>query len=372
MGNYPRLSIDLKKIEHNTKIIANLALKQNINITGVTKCCCGDPKVGQAMLIGGAESLADSRVENLKRLRNNGIDCELILLRTPMLSSVKDVVKYSDISLNSDFLILKSLSKEAKKIRKIHKIVIMVEMGDLREGVPRDKLYNLLVKSSKLRGIKIHGLGMNLACYGGVIPTENKLIEFSNLVDDVENEFGFPLQIISGGNSANIPLLLNSKLITRVNNLRIGEGILLGLETVDRTKIPNTYQNAFILEGEIIELYKKHSIPDGKISQNAFGETPEFNDVGEILRGIIAVGRQDVIVEGLKPMDTNVTILGSSSDHIIVRIDSSNYQVGNNIKFQMDYGGLLHLCTSQYVEKKYITKKASIKNNTISEGVNNG
>jgi predicted amino acid racemase len=354
MGKYPRLSIDLKKIEHNTRVISELALKQNIKITGVTKCCCGDPKVGLAMLAGGAESLADSRVENLKRLRDSDIDCELMLLRTPMLSSAKDVVKHSDISLNSDLSVIKQLSIEAKKISDVHKVIIMVEMGDLREGVPKDQLDNLLIKATKLKGVEISGLGMNLACYGGVVPTIGKLIEFSNLVEDIEQELGFPMRIISGGNSANIPLLLNSKTITRVNNLRIGEGILLGLETVNRTPIPNTYQDAFVLEGEIIEHYKKSSVPDGEISQNAFGETPEFKDVGEILRGIIAVGRQDVIVEGLVPVDNNITILGSSSDHIIVRIDSSDYKIGNTIKFLMDYGGLLHLNTSPYIRKKYI------------------
>jgi predicted amino acid racemase len=354
MGKYPRLLIDLKKIEHNIMVIAELASKQNIKITGVTKCCCGDPNVGGAMLAGGAELLADSRVENLKRLKESGIDCELMLLRTPMISSAKEVVEHSDISLNSDISVLNQLSKEASKSNIVHKVVIMVEMGDLREGVPIEPLDNLLIKTSKLKGLEIIGLGMNLACYGGVVPTEYKLIEFSELVDRIENDLGFPLKIISGGNSANIPLLLNSEKITRVNNLRIGEGILLGLETVNRTPIPDTYQDAFILEAEIIELYKKPSIPNGEISQNAFGETPEFEDVGEILRGIIAVGRQDVIVEGLKALDNRVTILGSSSDHLIVRIDSDQYKVGDTIKFLMDYGGLLHLNTSKYVIKEYV------------------
>jgi predicted amino acid racemase len=276
-----------------------------------------------------------------------------MLLRTPMLSEVKEVVKYSDISLNSDMLVLNQLSNESKKIGDVHRVIIMIEMGDLREGVPQNRLDHLLFKASKLKGIEICGLGMNLACYGGIVPTKEKLIEFSELVDKLEQELKISFQIISGGNSANIPLLLNSKRITRVNNLRIGEGILLGLETVYRTPIPGTYQDAFILEAEIIELNEKHSVPDGEISQNAFGEIPVFEDKGIIKRGILAVGRQDVIIEGLKPLDNNVKILGSSSDHIIFQIKSNDYNVGSILEFQMDYGGLLHLFTSQYINKEY-------------------
>ena len=96
MIQYPRLNIDKKKIKSNTRTIVDYAVKQNIKITGVTKCCCGDPEVGSAMLAGGAVSLADSRLKNLKRLRKAGLDCELMLLRTPMLSSGKEVVEYSE------------------------------------------------------------------------------------------------------------------------------------------------------------------------------------------------------------------------------------------------------------------------------------
>ncbi len=356
MGIYPRLTIDLDKIEHNTRTISNLASKQNIRITGVTKCSCGDLRVAEAMLRGGALYIADSRVENLRRLRESGIKTDLMLLRTPMLSEVKGVVRYADISLNSELAVLSRLSEEALRISKDHRVVLMVEMGDLREGVPQKQLKSTIERALEYKGIELYGLGMNLACYGGVVPTVDKLDEFSNIVTDMENKFGFEFKMVSGGNSANIPLLIDKGKPTRINNLRIGEGILLGLETVNRTPIPGTYQDAFILEAEIIELNEKPSTPDGEISQNAFGETPEFEDRGKIKRGILAIGRQDVIIEGLRPFDNKISILGSSSDHILIQINSSDYEVGDTIKFQMDYGGLLHLCTSQYVNKKYIEK----------------
>jgi predicted amino acid racemase len=356
MGEYPKLIIDLNKIEHNTSTISTLASKHDITITCVTKCCCGDPRVAQAMIAGGAKSIADSRVENLKKMKEAEIETELMLLRTPMLSQVKEVVKYADISLNSDIGVITELSHHAEKTGKPHKIIVMVEMGDLREGVPVTLLGPLIDKVLKLNNIELYGLGMNLACFGGIVPTQAKLQEFSDVVDKIENEFNLKFQMVSGGNSANIPLLLEPKQSTRIDHLRIGEGILLGLETVNRTPIPGTFQDAFVVEAELIELFEKPSVPSGEISQNAFGETPRFDDKGLILRGILALGRQDVIVDGLTPLDQNISILGSSSDHILVRVKSDGYKVGDKVRFKMDYGGLLHLFTSSYVEKKYLNE----------------
>ena len=316
MGTFPRVMIDLHKIEHNTRIISSLAQKQNIQITGVTKCCCGEVQVAEAMLSGGAVSIGDSRIENLKNLRVSGISSDLMLLRTPMLSEASEVIEYSDISLNSELIVLSKLADKAQEQSKTHRVVLMVEMGDLREGVPMEQLETTIERAMTFKGIELYGLGMNLACYGGVVPTVKKLEEFSEIVSDMETKFDLKFELVSGGNSANIPLFLDKGKSTRVNNLRIGEGILLGLETVNRTPIPNTYQDAFVLEAEIIELNAKPSIPQGEISQNAFGETPEFVDKGIIRRGILAIGRQDVIIEGLQPLDDNISILGSSSDNI--------------------------------------------------------
>jgi predicted amino acid racemase len=357
MDIYPRLVIDLNKIEQNTKMIVNLASKHNIQITGVTKCCCGAYQVANAMLNGGAVSIADSRIKNLKQLKEAGIRTNLMLLRTPMLSEVNQVVRYANISLNSEISVIEQLSLEAEKIDEIHKIVIMVEMGDLREGVPQDQLENFIEQAMNFKGIQLFGLGMNLACYGGIVPTPEKIQEFSEIVSDIEEKYNLEFRIISGGNSANIPLLLDNGEPTRINNLRIGEGILLGLETVNRNPIPNTFQDAFILEAEIIEYNEKPSIPDGTISQNAFGEKPRFEDEGIMIRGIIALGRQDVKIDGLKPMDINLKILGSSSDHIIFQSGSNEYKVGDIVKFQMDYGALLSVYTSHYVDKIYLFKK---------------
>ena len=72
MDGYPYITIDLGKIEHNTRTIVALCKKHNIEVTGVTKVTCGHPEVAKAMLRGGVASIADSRLENIQRMRIGG------------------------------------------------------------------------------------------------------------------------------------------------------------------------------------------------------------------------------------------------------------------------------------------------------------
>jgi len=306
------------------------------------------------MLEGGCIGISDSRIENIKNMKKEGLKTIFMQLRTPMISEIDDVVKYSDISLNTEMKVIQKISEKAQEIRKKHKIILMVEMGDLREGIPIEEVDEVVKKTKKLPGITLYGIGMNLACFGGVVPTEEKIKEFCNTVKKIEERHNIKFEMVSGGNSANIPYLLEKKEKTKINNLRIGEGILLGLETVNRTNIPDTYRDTFILEAEIIEYKHKQSKPYGKITQNAFGKTPEFKDIGKINRAIVAVGKQDTIPEDLIPIDKDIEILGSSSDHIILQIKNNSYNVGDTVKFKLKYGALVNLYTSKYVKKEYI------------------
>ncbi|MDO9537705.1 MAG: alanine/ornithine racemase family PLP-dependent enzyme [Thermoplasmata archaeon] len=354
MAKYPRILIDLDKIRQNAKSITDLASKFDIEVTGVTKATCGDPLVAKAMLDGGVVSIADSRMSNIRRMKDADVDSEFLFLRTPMLSQAEEVVRFSDMSLNTEMDVVKELDKEAERLGTEHKIVIMLEMGELREGINIEDSISFIESAMELENIEIYGIGINLACLSGVIPTKEKMADFGELVKRLESRTGVTFKMVGGGNSANIPLLLKGISTPGINNLRIGEAILLGLETVNRCSIPGTYQDAFVLQAEIIEVNKKPSVPDGKISQNAFGETLEFEDKGIMRRGILALGRQDVIVESLRPLDNTITIESSSSDHIVVDLTNTRYKLGDKISFLPGYGALVHAFTSKFVKKEYL------------------
>ena len=353
MNDFPKLHINLEKIRRNTKRIVDIAKQSGIELVGVTKASCGDPIVGKAMLDGGALGLADSRISNIKRLKERLPEVSCMLLRSPMISEIPQVIKYADSSINTELTVIEALSKEAEKQGKIHKILLMAELGELREGIVSNEFNDILSYVQSTDSLHLLGIGMNLTCFSGVIPTEQKIDEFLHLIKSIEQDFGIKFKVISGGNTANIPRLAKKPYPSRINQLRVGEGILLGRETIHRTAIDQTFQDAFVLEAELIEVKKKPSVPDGELTENAFGEKPVFEDQGEIIRGIAAIGMQDTILDDLIPCDNTISVLGGSSDHLLLKIPNQQYSVGDTVFFIPKYGALVHLFTSDYVHKAY-------------------
>lgn len=351
---FPRVLIDLKKVEENSKIAVDICKEKNIDIMTVTKVFCGITKIIEAQIKGGIKYLADSRIENLEKAIE--FNLEKVLLRLPMISESDRVVTFSDISLNSEIETIKALDKSCKKLNRKHKIILMIDLGDLREGILKKDLYITVDEILKLENILLHGVGVNLTCFAGVIPDENNLGELVEIYKQIEERYNLKLEIISGGNSSSFHLIDSNRLPKEINNLRMGEVLVLGREAAYGNSIKNMHDDAFILEAEIIELKEKNSIPTGTIGMNAFGEKPVFEDKGIIKRGILAIGVQDVIPNKLFPFDSDLEFLGSSSDHMIWNFTDSKkeYKVGDTVKFKLEYSAMLQLFTSSYVSKEYI------------------
>ncbi len=347
----PMIEVNLGKIAHNAKTLKKLYGSKGIDIVGVTKVVCGDPNIAEIILKSGICTLADSRIANIKKMRDAGIQAQFLLLRT-IRSQAKEVVNYADISLNSELSVIKELSKFAVKRDTAHKIILMVELGDLREGIMPSDLENTIKEVIKLKGVKLVGIGTNLACFGGIEPDDKKMSHLSSIAKNIEEKFKLKLEFVSGGNSANYNWFIATKDIGKINNLRLGESIFLGCETLYRKPIPGLFTDAFTLKTEVIESKIKPSAPYGKIHQDAFGKIPKFFDRGLIRRIILGIGLQDVLVSGLTPI-LDIDILGASSDHIIVNAKQTDLKVGNIVKFNVNYGALLSAMTSPYIIKNY-------------------
>ena len=346
----PRIEMDLEKIAHNAKVLKELYGSRGIDIIGVTKVVCGNPYIAQALVKSGISMLADSRIENIKRMRNAGVEAQFLLLRTPSLSQVEAVVKYADISLNTEISVIEKLSAFAHEVGKLHKIILMVELGDLREGLMPSDLAKTVEQVLQFEGIKLVGIGSNLACFGGVKPDEAKMTSLSSLADEIESSFGLTLEFVSGGNSANYDWFISTKDVGRINNLRLGESIYLGCETLHRKPIPGLYTDAMTLVSEVVESKLKPSLPYGNLGQDAFGSLPKFRDQGNMKRAILGIGLQDVQVSGLRPRK-DIEIIGASSDHVIVNARDVELKVGDELEFDLNYSALLAVMTSRYVNK---------------------
>ena len=283
-----------------------------------------------------------------------GIDAPTMLLRLPPLSRVGAVVESVDVSLNSELSVLAALSEAAVRRGRTHDVVLMVELGDLREGVMPEELIAVVRQALQFEGIRMKGLGTNLACFGGIVPTEENMNRLVQLVDELEQRLGLALECISGINSSGLELINSGRMPQRINHARIGEAILLGRETTRRKPWPNTYHDAFVLHAEILELKRKPSLPQGERGEDAFGKQRDFEDQGDMHRALLDIGRQDIDIEGLTPCDSRLRIIGASSGYLIVDASHAigDTGVGDTPSFSLNYSALATAMTSQLIEKR--------------------
>lgn len=354
---YPRLAIDLKKLEHNARELCRRAGERGVtDIAFVTKVFTADRRMVEAVAKSGCRYLADSRTQNLTTYGDLGK--ERILLRVAMPSEAEAVVAHAEISFQSEQKTLRALEAAAERAGKRHKVVLMIDLGDLREGIFFQNEALVLETAAMVEAdahLELFGTAFNLTCYGSVLPSEENLAAFLAVTEKIEKQIGRQLPFISGGNSSSIPLLLAGKMPGRINNLRLGEALVLGRETAYGADLDGMYGDAVRLEAEVVEVQVKPSYPIGEIGVNAFGERGTYTDIGPRRRAIAAIGRQDMDCDSLRPLQKGVSVVGASSDHLIVDVTDceKTVEVGDVLSFTMTYGGLLRGFTSGYVGRAY-------------------
>lgn len=350
---FPRLDINLDSIRKNAAAVCALCESWGIEVTGVTKAFTGEPQIAKTYLDAGIRKLGDSRLENLKKLKD--FDAEKWLIRMPMLSEADETVRYADVSLNSEWIVIEALDKAAGRIGKIHKVILMADLGDLREGdVDYGALLAMAEKTAKLDHIRLCGIGTNLSCFSFIHPDTEKMEILKALSEQLPMA---ETPVISGGNSATLHLMMAGGIPEGINNLRLGESLLFGKERCCYTFLEETRKDAFILNAEIIELKEKPSVPWGEAGVDSYGNLPKQPvDRGVRKKAILALGKQDCDIETMRPVDPGVEILGASSDHLMLDITDSEkeYHVGDTVAFELGYFALMRAFTSMYVEKRYL------------------
>ncbi len=354
---FPVLEIQTTVIRKNTETMVQLCRERDVSIAGVIKGCDALPEVITAIVEGGAGFIADSRIKRLKTAKPFAGDLPLMLLRIPGPSEIEEVVRHADISFNSDSTIIRKLQEEAKRQGTMHKIILLIELGDLREGIyPPERCVEIAKEVEKLPNIELMGIGTNLSCVCGVIPDANNMNRLVEIAEEVESVIGRKLEMISGGATTAVPMLVRGELPKRINNIRLGETLLLGRDMPDFWNFPieGLSTDAFILKAEVLEVSRKPSKPIGTVFIDAFGNRPAYNDHGDRLRAIIAAGKVDFVdAKLLIPLRRGVEIAGSSSDHLVLDVEHADppVQVGEVLSFEMYYGPMVYLTHSRYVRK---------------------
>ena len=358
---YPRLEINLEHLKHNVIRIVERCGSRGIQVAGVIKGATGLVEVAKKFDEGGAAFLASSRLEQLEDAKNAGIAKPMMLIRVPMISEAEEVIRLTDISLNSELAVIEELNRQARRQEKLHKVILMADLGDLREGYwDKDEMADVAEYiENKLLHIQLAGIGTNLGCYGSILPTPEKLRELVDIAEKIEKRLGRKLEYISGGATSSLLRVWDGDMPERINLLRVGEGILLArdMDVFYKYDVSDLYRDNFRLKAEVIEVKDKPSHPVGTIGIDAFGHTPEYEDRGIRRRALLAMGRVDYGDPAeLLPMEAGVEILGASSDHTIVDIENAerNFKAGDIMEFDVNYATLIYLTSSRNVHIAYV------------------
>ena len=360
------LLIKSDKIIQNIEKLNVFLQKNNMEWTLVAKILSGHTDFLNKLLFHPAvkrlHSVADSRLSGLKRVKEINPEIVTMYVKPPAIDSIKTLVTYADISLNSSFRTIEAINAEAKRQGKVHRIIIMIELGELREGILRDKVLDFYKRVFELDSIKIEGIGTNLGCMYGIQPTYDKLLQLSLYKQLIEAKFNTVMPIISGGSSITLPLVGKPAMPKTINHLRIGESAFIGTTPFDGKKFRDLSVDTFEYKSNIIELEVKETIPDGILTDGNIGHTADDIelDYDKSYRAILDFGLLDVDVHELTPKDSNIRFAGTTSDMTVYDLGpvqkelKCKYKVGDKIRFFPSYMAIARLMNSKYIDKKFI------------------
>jgi predicted amino acid racemase len=347
------------RLRHNYRVLDELFRSNGIEWGVVTKLLCGTEEYIKEVIALGARQIHDSRVSNLEIVKELRPDIQTVYIKPPPQRSIEEIVRFADVSLNTELSTINALSEEAVRQDKLHKVLIMIEMGDLREGVLGENLVDFYERVFHLPKIEIVGLGTNLNCLHGVMPTQDKLVQLSLYKQLIEAKFNRKIPWISGGTSVTIPLLYRKQIPAACNHFRVGETLFFGLDLFTGELLEGMEPDVFEMQAEIIEMTQKPVVPIGPLGVNPSGETFEVEEslYGKTTwRAILDVGLLDIHPEFMAPSDERIGYVGASSDMLIYDLgdNDANYKVGDLISFKLKYMGALRLLNSDYIDKRVV------------------
>lgn len=359
---YPQLEVDLSILRSNARQVITHCQQQGIRVCGVVKGVDGLPEVARAMRLCGAEELGTSRLEQVERCRAAGVGGPWLLIRIPGLSELPDVVRLCETSLQSERVTLDALEEECVLQGKTHRVIVMADLGDLREGFwDKDEMVDVCVHVEReLPHVELAGVGVNLTCYGSTKPTPEKMQALLDIAARIEKRIGRKLEIISGGATSSYTLVHWGTMPAGINHLRIGENILLGKDLQVNWGIQDMdylRMDGFTLRAEVVEVREKPTYPIGEFAIDAFGRKPVYVDRGIRRRAILALGRADVgELESLIPREAGLTVIGGSSDHCIVDVEDCprRLEVGDIVEFSLCYSHLLYATSRSDITIQFV------------------
>lgn len=367
------LVVNTDKILRNIRKLDSFLTEHDKQWSLIAKVLCGNKDALDIILndpkIKSLHSIGDSRISNLAAVKEVRPDITTMYIKPPAVPLVPEVIEVADISVATSKETLDALEAECRKQNKIHRVVIMIELGELREGVLRENLVDFYEHIFNLEYVEVIGIGTNLGCMYGIEPTYDKMIQLSLYKELLEAKFHKNMELISGGSSITLPLVESGRLPKNINHFRIGEAVFFGTSPLDEKQFMDLETDIFVYNGNVIELEEKERVPDGVLTGGHVGHTggSDSSDTEEKLKKLILdFGILDVDIDDLKPKDKRLNFVGTTSDMTVYELlkkkkEKEVYTVGSKVEFEASYMGIAKLMNSNYIEKKIIHNDMAFK-----------
>jgi len=363
-----QLIIYKEKIKSNIKRLSDYFEEKGIEWSLVTKVFSGDKEFLKQILtddvIEKISSVGDSRLTSLKNLKEVNPEMRTIYIKPPAAIYADEVVRYADVSLNTSYSTITALNKAAAAQNKIHKIIIMMELGELREGVNRDDILQFYARVFDLPHIEVIGIGSNLGCMYGIEPTSEKLLQLCLYKELISAKFNRDVPLVSGGTSITLPLIEKGIVPVDLNHFRIGEAAFFGISPLNGEQFLDLHTDTFQFRANIIELEEKQMVPDGVVSDANIGHTASYDEKLEgqsSYKAILDFGLLDVDKDDITSVEGNIEFVGITSDMTVVDIGSelntaerAEFKVGREIVFTPNYMAVARLLNSKFIDKTFV------------------
>lgn len=362
------LIIQTEKIKSNIKWLSEYFRQRNIHWSLITKVFSGDKTFLQQVLsddvVDTLNSVGDSRLSSLRNLKSVKPGIRTIYIKPPAKAYVEEVIRYADISLNSSLSTLEALNEEAGRKGVVHRVILMVEMGELREGINPADVPAFCKQALRLSNIEVIGLGSNLGCMYGIEPTPDKLLDLATLRQAVSSLLGRGIPFLSGGTSITLPLLEKGDVPKEINHFRVGETAFFGTSPLNDQRFKQLSVDTFLFSANIIELEEKKIVPEGVIGQGSVGRAASFsnnNSTATAVKAILDFGLLDVAKEDLEPEDPGLRFVGMTSDMMVLDLGnnetgdgSTRYRIGDQVRFRPNYMAVARLLHSRFIDKVFV------------------
>lgn len=351
-----QLILNMDRLRHNIRFLSRYCREHHLGITGIIKDPCADQKMISQMLDLGFENIGISRVPHAPRAKPV-FPRRPIYIALPSIHELPAIVQCFGTSFNSELAVIQQLNQTAIAMNCPHSILLMVDTGDLREGVMPDQVLDTVRKIHQIkpRGIKFAGIGTNLGCCAGTVPDEYNLGIMAHLADQIESKLDIKVNTVSVGGSVLLKWMEHKRLPDRINNIRLGESVFLGtIPTINQVH-PNLDTRVVTFRSDILEIKEKRVTPPQLCGKDALGCQPRFPRRGLRKRAILNFGICDTYPSGLTPLIPGMEIVSVNSNYTLADITDCPHRlkVGDFVDFTMNYQAFLQSFISPFTRIRY-------------------